>query len=417
MYLTNPVFVGIIDKGKNPGDKCMSLIAITNAAVVLPDVLAEDFAVALSDGKIIDICPSGELKGDFERTVDAGESYLIPGLIDLHIHGSGDYLIDNGPADLAELCKLLPKYGVTSFAPTVCPRPSGEDADFLASLSTVKSQGSEILCFHMEGPFLTQTGALPPEALGTADPDRVRALIEAGKPYKVIFSIAPGFEGIEELLPIMTANGKIPAFITHTTANVSQTQAAIELGVRHGTHFYDVFYSPEMTEPGARPCGAVEALLADERCSVDFILDGEHVDPIAVKMALRCKGPDRVCLITDANIGAGKPPGRYQFGAEEVEFAYPGGPARLTEKSRFPGALAGSGLTMDLAVRNAVKMLDVDIPQAIRMASANPAQVLGLENIKGKIQENFDADFVLLDKNLNVEQTWINGKCVFNKDK
>ena len=111
---------------------------------------------------------------------------------------------------------------------------------------------------------------------------------------------------------------------------------------------------------------------------------------MAVKMALQCKGPDKVCMITDANIGAGTPPGRYMFGDNEIEFAYEGSPARYTENaSRTTGALVGSGLTMDCAVRNAISMLDVELPLAIKMASTNPACVIGLRQQKGKIQEGF----------------------------
>jgi N-acetylglucosamine-6-phosphate deacetylase len=373
--------------------------------------------VLIENGRFEKIGPASQvIKETSDRVIDAKGSYLAPGFIDLHMHGTGRYLTDNGPEDLTGLCNLLPQYGVTSFLPGVCPRPKGDDAEFLGKLSKVSSKGSRILGFHLEGPFLSITGALPPEALGVADPGRVEALIEAAKPYRVIFSVSPEFNGILELLPIMSRSNT-PVFAAHTKANVQQTQLAIEAGVSHATHFYDVFYAPDETEPGVRPCGVVEAILADERVSVDFILDGEHVDPVAVQMALKCKGHDKVCLITDANVGAGLPPGRYDFVTGEVEFRYPGGPARLTESSGFPGCLAGSGLTMDLAVRNAISMLNIGLPLAIRMASANPARVLRLENQKGHVEEGFDADFVLMNEDLTVEQTWIGGNCVYNKNK
>jgi len=387
-------------------------VAIKNAKIVYPDKTIEGQSLIIENGKIAEIVDENNVTAD--QIIDADGMYLAPGFIDLHIHGTGKFLIDNGPDDLAQLCELLPRYGVTSFLPTVCPRPKGEDAELLASLVKTKSYGSNILGFHLEGPFLTITGALPPEALGEADPGRVYALIEAGQPYPVIFSISPDFEGISELIKIMSADD-LPVFITHTRADVKQTQAAIEAGARHATHFYDVFYPPEETDPGVRPAGVVEAILADPRVSVDFILDGEHVDPLVVKMALACKGPDRVCLITDANIGAGLEPGKYKFGRETVEFKYKGAPARLTEDSEHPGALAGSGLTMDLAVRNAIKFLGLSIPQAIRLATLNPAKVLKLDNRKGKIAEGYDADMVLLDENLNVQQTFIAGKSVYNR--
>ena len=212
------------------------------------------------------------------------------------------------------------------------------------------------------------------------------------------------------MIPVMTQNGN-PVFITHTKADVKQTQRAIELGARHATHFYDGFYCPPETDPGVRPCGAVEAILADSSVSVDFILDGQHVDPVAVKMALECKGPDRVCLITDANVGAGLKPDVYSFGNEQVEFKYPGGPARLVSN----GGLAGSGLTLNRAIKNAIDLLGVELPQAVRMASANPAKVLGINSIKGQIEAGFDADMVLLDENYDVVQTWIKGECCFGK--
>lgn len=394
----------------------MANLLIKNANVVLLDRILQGRSVLCDGGKIVRIGPAGEMKDDSaDSVVDASGKYLVAGFIDLHIHGLHKYLIDNGAEELAAICKLLPQYGVTSFLPTVCPVPKGLDADLLRRLAGVESQGAAIVGFHLEGPFLTLTGALPAEALGEADTERVSALIEAAKPYKTIFSIAPDFEGIERLLPLMSQDNT-PVFITHTKANVQQTLAAIEAGARHATHFYDVFQSPAETDPGVRACGAVEAVLADSRVSVDFILDGEHVDPVAVRMALQCKGPDRVCLITDANLGAGLEPGRYPaIGGEEVEFAYPGGPARLTENSRFPGGLAGSGLTMDRAVRNALEMLGVDLPQALRMGSANPAKVLGLDNRKGQIEPGYDADMVLLDKEFDVEQTFIAGQSCYKK--
>jgi len=396
----------------------MPVTVIKNAAVVTVDSVLQDHAVVLEGGKILDVLPSSHTEGlSADITIDAEGNYLTPGFIDLHIHGVENFRIDAGLDDLEKICKTLPKYGVTGFLPTVCPLPVGKDAEFLAALSQIKSEGTEILAFHLEGPFLAKTGALPPEALGTADPDRVRNLIIAGEPYKVIFSISPDFDGIDKLLPIMTDGGKfsVPAFITHTSANVAQTQAAIELGARHGTHFYDVFYAPEETEPGVRPCGAVEAILTDERCSVDFILDGVHVDPVAVEMAMRCKGPDRVCLITDANVGAGLPAGTYDFCGYQIVTEGLGSPARMAENAPHPGALAGSGLTMNLAVKNATKLLSCDLPQIIRMGSTNPAKTLRIDDRKGELKKGYDADIIIMDKEFNVLRTWVAGKNVYEK--
>ncbi len=391
----------------------MPKLLIKNASVILADRILENHCVLCDEGKISQIGPTDDLgKKSAADVIDAGGKYLGPGFIDLHFHGLHEYLVDNGIDDLGHICNILPQYGVTGFLPTVCPLPKGKDAEFLSQLSKIENHGTKILGFHLEGPFLTLTGALPPEALGSADSERVNALIRAAKPYKAIFSISPDFENITNLIPIMTQNNS-PVFITHTKANVQQALKAIEAGACHGTHFYDVFYPPDEIDPGVRPCGAVEAILADDGVSVDFILDGEHVDPVAVKMALQCKDPEKVCLITDSNIGAGMPPGKYSgLGNTEVEFAYPGAPARMSEDSAHPGCLAGSGLTMDLAVKNAIKMLGVDLPLAVKMASANPAGVLRLNNT-GKIETGCNADLVLMNEQFDVIQTWINGNCCY----
>ncbi len=389
----------------------MQALIIENVTVIQLEGLLENAAVLIEDSKIKQVSTAGGIRSENAEVIDGGKRFLAPGFIDLHIHGTGRYLVDNGPDELSQLCRLMPKYGLTGFLPTICPLPKGRDDEFLSSVSEVESEGTQILGFHLEGPFLTLSGALPNVSGVDGKTERVHKLIKSAAPYKLTFSIAPDFPAILDLVDIMSDRGG-PVFMTHTQANVQQTQAAIEAGVRHATHFYDVFPCPDVQDPGVRPCGAVEAVLADERVSVDFILDGEHVDPVAVKMALKCKGPDRVCLITDANVGAGMPTGKYKFNNRcEIQFHYEGGPARMTKN----GNLTGSGLTSDRAVRNAVKLLSVELPLAVRMASANPARVLGLENSKGQIKQGYDADLVLLDKSLNVLQTWIAGNSVYKK--
>lgn len=390
---------------------------IKNAKIVLQDRVIDNHHVWIKNGKIETVTSDhSDTINKTNKSIDAAGYYLLPGFIDLHIHGLFTFLADKGPKELSQMCQSLPQYGVTAFLPTLSLKPETQGSGFLQSLTKAHTKGSHICGFHLEGPFLALTGALPAKSLGKGGKELVDFYIEALNPFPVIFSVSPEYPDIVNLIPVMSKH-KALVFMTHTKASVKQTQAAIYAGARHATHFYDVFPCPQEQDPGVRPCGAVEAILADDRVSVDFILDGEHVDPVAVQMALRCKGKNKVCLITDSNIGAGLPPGKHWFGNQQIEFAYSGGPARLTGNCEKAGALAGSGLTMDRAVYNAMTLLNVRLPQAARMASANPASVLGLQKHKGRIAPGYDADFILVDQDINVYQTWVAGELVYSAER
>lgn len=369
----------------------------------------------IADGKIESV--SFEALPDLsENVVDAEDMFIVPGFIDLHMHGIHTDLVDHGIDALQRISENLLLYGITGFLPTVYPRPAAEHVSFVTEIAKIHPKGASILGFHLEGPFLKLTGSLSQNAISkSADLPRTLDLIEACKPYKAIFSISPDIERIVEIIPVMAEN-KTPVFMTHTAATVEEAQAAIKAGANHATHFYDVFPCPPVIEPGVRPCGIVEAILADENVSVDFILDGVHVDPIAVKMALACKknGNGKVCLITDSNVGAGLEPGKFVFGESgEIYFEYKGAPARMTKDN----GLAGSGLTMDQAVRNAQKFLGLPLHEAVTLVSSNPAHVLHLEESKGKLLPGFDADILIIDENVNVHQAWVRGELKLDRIK
>ena len=322
--------------------------------------------------------------------------------------------VDRGAQDLAEICAELPRHGVTGFLPAVTP--GADECAVLSGLAGAKTTGADVLGFFLEGHFLKLTGAIR-GMIADHTIKRTEALKKAAGSKKAIFGISPEIEGISALLPLM-CEGNVPAFITHTMADYEQTIMAIDCGARHATHFYDVFPYPGEQEPGVRGCGAVEAIMSRPDVSVDFILDGEHVHPGALKMALACKDLSKICLITDANLNAGMVPGVYKgISGTDIVMEYPGGPAReYFGPADKPGGLTGSGLTMDAAFRNAVKMLGLSVGEAAAMTSSNPARLLGLENERGKIARGFRADFIFMDKDLNVTQCYVFGKQVFNKE-
>lgn len=391
------------------GDLLIRDVTIATGGVMKPHV-----TVRCRDGRIVDLTGDGTAQAG-DTAVDGSGRILAPGFVDLHIHGSGDALVEDGPEALARLSRILPRFGTTSFQPTIIPSTPDVDIPLLRALAKVEPEGAGFAGFFLEGPFLTRAGAACILAK-EADAQRVIDLREALAPHPVVFAAAPDFPGVTTILPEMTHHGR-PAFITHTAAKVRETLDAIEAGARHATHFYDVFEVPPMDEPGVRPCGAVEAILADRRVSVDFILDGEHVDPIALRMAIACKGTRGVCLISDANVGAGNPPGVYRAFGHEIRFAYPGAPARFTESHpTTPGVLAGSGLTLDQAVRNAADVPGITAAEALEMASLSPARVLELDGQIGRIEPGYAADLVLLTEDLRPLRTWKDGKTVYHHE-
>jgi len=391
----------------------MSDLIIYNAKIFHKGKFIHNAGIAVDNGKISHINSTENiLQLDAVKKIDLAGDIIAPGYIDLHTHGLLEYLVDNGKTDLENISASLPKFGTTSFLPTLLPHSADEEIPFLQEVSQAEAPGAEYLGFFSEGPFLALTGAINPESLINKTPERVLRIKEALKPYRVVFAISPEIPNLDAIMENMDQ----PIFITHTQAGVADSQKAIELGANHATHFYDVFYIPEETDGGVRPCGVVEVVLQNPEISVDFILDGEHVDPIAVKLALTCKALDKVCLITDSNIGAGLHPGKHTgFGDDEVVFAYPGGPARGTENSHSPGGLYGSGLTMDRAVKNVVKFGVGTAEEAITMASTSPSKVLGVYGKKGDIAVGFDADFLHLDSELTVKNTWVKGNLRYSK--
>jgi N-acetylglucosamine-6-phosphate deacetylase len=268
--------------------------------------------------------------------------------------------------------------------------------------------------FHLEGPFLALPGAGADTVPG--DLTLLKEMLDAAMGRVAAMSISPDTPNILPVIEHLVEQRIVP-FITHTRASVEQTQRALDAGARHATHFYDVFPLPQETEPGVRPCGTVEAILADKRASVDFVGDGVHVHPIAIKAALAAKGYEKVLLITDSNIGAGLPKGIYQTDWGYPVKVEPGNAARI-EDTKHPshGCLAGSALTMNVGMANLLRWLDLPAAQVWAMGTRNVAACMGWPN-KGVIGSGADADFVLWDEHdthWQPHQTWLGGRCVFD---
>lgn len=386
---------------------------ISNARVVRPGVSADSGSVLISDGKISAI---NEAAPHGVESLDAGGSFLTPGLIDLHTHGIGHIHYEGPPENLAAAAGILPRFGTTSVLPTIVRLMDKTSHEHLRKVAEAMEAvvGMRFPGFHLEGPFLALPGAGCQCVPG--DVQLLEDILDACRHRVTAMSVSPDTPNILPVIERLVEHQIVP-FLTHTRATVEQTIRAIDAGAVHATHFYDVFPIPEESDPGVRPCGAVETLLADPRCSVDFIADGVHVHPMAIRCALAAKGFRGVMLITDSNIGAGLPEGIHPTNGGYSVRVRPGDAARIVDEGHpKQGALAGSALTMDEGIRNLMKWLPLPPEQIWAMATSNPADLIGAKTL-GRIEPGSAADLVLWDENLRPRATWVAGRLVFQNDK
>ena len=383
-----------------------ALFVIDNVRLLEPGVKAVPGSLLIREGRI---SRGGPRPTAATPRWNGGGRLLTPGLTDIHTHGIGRRGYDSGADAIIGGAHDLPRFGVTSFLPTLVPRP---DKACLANLQEISSaiakvRGASVPGLHLEGPFMALAGAGC--ATRPGDLGLLEELLSAADHRVSAMSISPETPRIIPVIERLREHG-ICVFITHTRATVEQTVAAIDAGATHATHFYDVFPALPESDPGVRPAGVVETVLADPRVTVDFIADGVHVHPMAIRAALAAKGFEKVLLITDANIGAGLRPGTYDTPLGYAVRVREGDGARHAEK----GFLAGSALTMDAGIRNLKKWLKLPEEQVWAMGTANPARLLGLKN-KGHLKAGMDADLVAWDEDGRACRTWVKGECVYER--
>ncbi|WP_432799545.1 amidohydrolase family protein [Poriferisphaera sp. WC338] len=394
---------------------------IKNVRLLLPDRIQAESSVLICNGQIDQICanqvhpksPPSNL-----NILDGQGALLTPGLIDLHTHGIENYLYEASPSDLLSGMQAQSKYGVTSILPTIYRLFSKDKLHKISGLAaTLKANHHYSPGFHFEGPFL----ALPGAGAETVPGDIVllKEIIAAADGTLKAMSISPDTKNIIPIIETLK-DYEISVFMTHTQATTTQTQTAIQAGAHHATHFYNVFYPPEETEPGVRPVGIVEEILADKDTTVDFICDGTHVHSSAIKAAIAAKSTEQVALITDSNIGAGLDEGIYEIPAWNMTIqTRHNNAARIhAPNTKQHGSLAGSTLTMNKGMQNLFKWIDLPESQIWQMGTSTPANIIQMKN-KGRIVVGADADLVLWNPdhhNLQPDFTWLQGKLTYHSD-
>ena len=392
----------------------MERVVIENVRAMQPGVGRIGSSVLVEEGKIAAV-DSVNPKGGGER-FDGGGRLLTPGLIDVHTHGICGHRYDS-PDTIPEASLELTRFGTTTVVCTLSGRLAPDLLDRLARVAARASQatGARMEMLHLEGPFLALPGAGGEGIAG--DVALLEDILSACNGRAKAMSVSPDQDGIIPVIERLVERGVRP-FITHTRADVEQTKRAIDAGARHATHFYDVFYPPAETDPGVRPVGSVETILADPRCTVDFVCDGVHAHPMAVACSLAAKSYAGVALITDANSGAGLPPGVYEEGWRDrrIEVLAEGGCRIHAPGTPQHGFLAGSCLTMDAGIRNLMRWFDLPDEQVWAMGTSVPARVLGLSD-RGTLDPGSHADLVLwddTDDRPHARCTWVGGRLVYD---
>ena len=376
--------------------------ALVNAKLITPAGIIDDGAV-LFDQRIVWAGPLHECNLiTLENVIDAKGLYVGPGFIDMHIHGlSGADAADATPEALLTMSGALPRYGVTAFLPTILSGPWPHIKRALETIRVAKATrapGAVILGSHLEGPFLSpaRAGAHPSSALRPPDFSLLREYIDVLR----VVTLAPELPGGADFLEAAREFTELILAIGHSNADFSQAEEAIRLGIRHAVHIFNAMPPLHHREPGL-----VGAILTNQ-LSAELIADNIHVHPGLYKVLLRSLGADRLVLVSDAMRGAGLGDGIYKLGGQQV--TVDNGAARLD-----CGQLAGSVLTLNQAVRNFHRSTGVTLPQAIALASRNPAQLLGLSG-KGSIQKGMDADIVIFDEDMTIAATFVGGRVVYD---
>jgi N-acetylglucosamine-6-phosphate deacetylase len=381
---------------------------ITAAWLYTPLDAIEQPIITIEDGVIdsVESRAEAELPAD-ARHLDYRALVIVPGYIDLHIHGSaGHDVMEGEPSALAAIQTFLARHGVTSYLPTTVTAPTDKTLTALEKLGRAcalqngNGAGARPLGIHLEGPFLSHAkrGVHPPDLLREGSLDLFDSMWQASQGRIHMMTIAPEIPNATALIRHATQRG-VHCSLGHSDAGFTDALRAIDAGADHATHTFNAMRPLDHREPGI-----LGAALSDDRLTADIIADGVHVEPAVVQTFVRAKGLERAILITDAISATGMPDGKYMLGSFEVEVK--------GDRCEFEGRLAGSVLTLERAVRNVMRFAGLNLQDAVRLATLNPAVRLDITGRAGLIAPGRRADLVLLTEKGEVARVFTGGELV-----
>jgi N-acetylglucosamine-6-phosphate deacetylase len=373
-------------------------VLIRGAKVITSNAVLPGHSI-LFGGTIQRIAPDGLIPDTHAKIIEAGGSYVLPGLIDLHIHGFAGHGVMDASADAVPMmAKALARNGVTRFLATTITMGYDETERALKNIRAAMKRdtgGAVIEGAHLEGPFINARFKGVHDETHIKPPDI--SLVEKYKDVIRIVTYAPelGTDFIKKAVGM-----GVRVSMGHTAATADEAFAGIGAGVTHVTHLFNAMSGIHHRNPGA-----LTAALLHGGVTAELIADCVHVDPVYFDMVYRMKGRDRICLITDGTRAGGLPPGMYTLGGREV--VSDGTAVRLPD-----GTLAGSMLGLNDAVRNFYANSKAELYEAVAMASQNPARVLGIDDVAGSLAEGKRADLFIADEKLAPQAVFVGGKRV-----
>lgn len=375
------------------------LIALVNGRVLGDHGPREGLAVLVRGKRIVAIVAHDDPRLADAQKHDLHDQLLLPGFIDVQVNGGGGLLFNDDPSvdTLRGIAEAHRKFGTTGMLPTLITDTAEKMRAALQAVDdAIEQHVPGILGIHVEGPFLANArkGIHNANLFRLPDDDDVEALIAPHK-GSVMLTLAPDQVPLPVIARLAAAGVVVVA--GHTAADYATTRAALDAGVCGFTHLYNA-----MTPLASRDPGVVGAALDDPHSWCGLIVDGHHVHPAALRVAIAAKQRGKCVLVTDA-----MPP----VGSDRPDYVLNGQTITMRDGicQNEAGVLAGSGLDMAGAVRNTVQMLGLPLAEASRMASSHPAAWIGLDRTHGRIAAGYQADFVVMDDALTVRETWVGG--------
>lgn len=380
---------------------------IINGKILTPAGWLEGGSVIIDGNKIVAV-PDNELHVEGAEVIDAKQAIVVPGGIEMHVHGGGgrDFMEGTEEAFRVAVDAHL-QYGTTAIFPTLSSStvPMIEQAMETCD-KLMEEPDSPIMGLHLEGPYFNpkQAGAQIPEWIKEPVPEEYEPLLKKSHCLKR-WDEAPELEGSIPFIKACREHGVLPS-IGHTRATYEDVKAANEAGMTHATHFYNampvVYKNREF-----KTAGTVESIFAEENMTVEMIADGIHVPPVMLRMIYQIKGVERTALVTDSLACAAT----HGDAAFDPRVVLEDGVCKLADRS----ALAGSIATMDRLIRTCVQQAGIPLADACRMASETPARIMGIYDRKGSIEKGKDADIIMFDENLELKFVMQMGRIVRNE--